>query len=205
MINTKKTRALFATAALVIAGAAQAGPVYIHDINMEVRESTYSVTGLETVPSILAEFGGGNLVCNVGLAEVNLVGSVQTCGGPNGDIATLITIDFSQSSNTHWQIGPDWGRGGMIWRQDATSYVDDYWWGQNWNNTGEVITYQTGGSGVLSFLGFEGCCGGPMSIRYSSDQGNSWTTAAVNVSEPGTLALLGLGLLAMGARRRAKS
>ena len=35
MINTKKTRALFATAALVIAGAAQAGPVYIHDINME--------------------------------------------------------------------------------------------------------------------------------------------------------------------------
>lgn len=204
----KDSSALLMATLLAVPLAAEAAPIY--SIDMEVRNSTYAVQAGDTSAGLLAEFNSGSQVCDVALAAIDLVGSTQTCGGPATDIATLITLDLSQTSTTRWQFGADWGRGGVIYLTNGGSgertYTQDIWWGLDWNSS-QVIDFSISGTGsyTLGLLGFEACCGGAMSLRYSEDGGRTWQIAAVNVAEPGTLALLGLGLLGLGFVGRRKS
>ena len=102
---------------------------------------------------------------------------------------------------TDWQLGADWGRGGVLYAENYRLVPGDTWWAYNWNNP-QVISFRTSGSGRLGLLGFEGCCGGGMSLRYSTDNRQTWNIAAV--PEPGTLALLGMSLAAVGFGVRRK-
>ncbi len=193
----------FAVALCTFAVAANAD-IIIHDINMEVRSSDYVVDGDESSYELLREFYSGDPICNTQLGALSNAGSVQSCGGPNEDLATLFSIDLTQTDVTHWQFGADWGRGGRVFvGGSGFNVTGDYWWGYDWDSD-DVITFalRGSGSGVLNLLGFEGCCGGGMSLRYSTDRGETWQIAAVAVPEPGTLALLGIGLLGIGAARR---
>ncbi len=203
---SKRLRAPFAVVALALAGTASAD-VMISGIDMEVRRSTYQVTGGETSAGALAQFQAGSLVCDVSLGAVTNVGSSQTCGGPTRDIATLISISLTQTSNVTWQFGPDWGRGGYVYVAgvDEIAYTEDLWWAGNWSQAIEVTTSGFVGPYTLNFLGFENGNGGGMSARYSTDDGRTWSTVAVNtrsVPEPGTMFLFGMGLLGLGAARR---
>lgn len=195
--------------------------VTISSITLEVVGSTYQVQGTDTVADLLNEFNSGtDLGCSVSLAAVDEVGGVQTCGAayPQMDIATLIEVVWDTTTSLAWEFGPDWGFGGIIYATSSggtpgdlgqtidSPYTADYWWNLNWNTAGEVIGFNTGsefGVVTLSLLGFEHCCGGAMSLRYSEDSGETWQIAAV--PEPSTLALLGLGLLGMGLVSRRKA
>jgi len=210
---------LVAFALMLSAAAAQA--TIISSINMEVRNSGYTVLGTDDPTSLLAQFALGSSVCDVSLDALDLVGSSQTptCGGPTTNIATLFSLHIAQDGVVLFEFGADWGLGGIAFLTSGTSgdtgaLTDDYWWNLDWNNSdvigfGVPATGSFTGSYTLNLLGFEGCCGGAMSLRYSDDYGETWQIATVNgvrpIPEPSTLALLGLGLLGMGLVSRRKA
>lgn len=202
-------RSIALIAALVAASAANAS-VVVNTIDMEVRNSNYTVTGSESATGLLNEFNSGSLVCSQSLTTLSNAGSRQSCSGPIRNIATRFDIKFTMDAGADviFEMGPDYGRGAAVLvGESATTLTGDYWWGYNWGRTSEIITFtaeNTTGSdlqGLVTFLGFEGCCGGGMSLRYSTDGGSTWNIATA-VPAPATLVLFGLGLMGAAFGRR---
>ncbi len=147
----------------------------------------------------------------------NLAAFTSVSGGNNK--FSYLSINFTVSgayaaSTFAFQIAPDAGFGGALYLDGLLVDVDtsDLWWGLNWASISELLTV----SGRTSFVGVhtleaywaEGCCAGPQSARFSTDNGATYQAMTVAnldrlaVPEPGTLAIVGLGLAAAGAFRR---
>jgi hypothetical protein len=148
--------------------------------------------------------------------------SAQVEAGVTGDYSILLTavLDIAVSGQYEFQVGADWGRGGIAAVIDnATGTVideflrtDDLWWANDWNNADVFTTLldlDAGSSYTMAWLGFEGCCGGVTTIRFSVDGSpfqilNETTVQPFAVPEPSTALLLGVGMAIVagrGARR----
>lgn len=115
-----------------------------------------------------------------------------------------------------FQIAADGGYGGAAYVDGSLVQTRGYdiWWGYDWNNTSQMLLADLGnvsaGTHVLDFYWAEGCCNGFQSARFSIN-GDDWLLLSVSnldalaVPEPGSIALLGLGLSAAFFARRKKA
>ncbi|MEM9744681.1 MAG: CCXG family PEP-CTERM protein [Pseudomonadota bacterium] len=213
---TKQTniRTLVATtvaiAALNLSAAASAALI---TFDVSVTGTDYQVDGTESAADLFAAHNAGTAVCSANTDGFVSVGPRQTCGINQRDYSLMLTSAFmlGDGGDYRFQTGADWGRGGGVVLTDLSSGVqslfdlrsDDVWWARNWNHGDVFITELTldPGAYALSWIGFEGCCAGETSVRFSFDDGEFRNFTADNFSqhlaavpEPGVMALLGIGL-----------
>jgi hypothetical protein len=189
---------------------------------VDFRNSTYQVQGSYTFASLLAQHASETLITSNSVNALQGISAPVNAGGVNSDYSILMAVDLNVllSGTYTFQVGTNWGRGGASIVTDNSSgtiidefvTTNDIWWANNWNNPDvftTTVNLLAGSSYNLAWLGFEGCCGGAATIRYSVDGGGYQTFDSgngdvnfVNTPEPGVGMLLGLGLLGMAASRR---
>ena len=188
---------------------------------VDFRDSTYQVQTGDTYASLLAQHQSETLIASNTLDALQGISAPVYASGTNQDYSIVMTADLiALVSGTYtFQVGTDWGRGGASIAIDNNNNTildefvttDDIWWANDWNNTDvftTTVNLLAGGSYTLGWLGFEGCCGGAATIRFSVDGGAfqvfdspSGGANFVNSPEPGAGLLLGLGLLGLAIIR----
>lgn len=188
---------------------------------VEISDAIYQVQAADTYADLLFQHQAANLLSsNIVPGIVGITAPIEA--GVNTDYSMLVTtvLDISVAGTYEFRMGTDWGRGGVSVIIDNAdgSIVDQFvitqnvWRNNNWNDPdvfSSVVTLDAGSSYTLGWVGFEDCCGGSASIRFSYNGGafSSFTESGiapfVSNPEPGTglLVALGLGMMS-GARRR---
>ncbi len=201
------------------------GPADALSFRADFVSSTYQTRSGDTFSDLLVQHQAGTPIqANATSGLENISTAVYAAGVTrNYGILMSTTIDFGVAGTYAFQVGTDWGRGG------ATALIDnstgaivservitgDVWWAYDWNDPDVFTTafsFAPGDSYSLVWVGFEGCCGGSSTIRFSFDGGafqalnatNLRPYLAASVPEPGTALLFGLGLmgLALATTRR---
>lgn len=193
---------------------------------MEFRTTGYHVQQSDTFADLEYQHGLGTHIQSASLTALEDV-SARTIANVNGNYSLLMTtvIDVATAGDYVFQVGTDWGwGGGSIVIDNGTGQVldeyvnpNDLWWNNNWSDPDVftmAVTLAAGGSYTLKWVGFEGCCGGPTTVRFSVDGSGFQTldetnlsTFISNVPEPTTALLVGAGLgwLAIARRRTPRS
>ena len=88
--------------------------------------------------------------------------------------------------------------------------TEDVWWRYDWNDPDVFTTtfdFTASDSYTLTWVGFEGCCGGSSTLRFSTEGGlfTALTSDAIRpllVPKPSSASLLALGLGGLSAMTR---
>ncbi|NNL67152.1 MAG: hypothetical protein HKP30_12975 [Myxococcales bacterium] len=190
-------------------------------IDVSFTASTYQVQAGDRYADLLAEHTSGVVL---GASSVTSLAGVSTsvyAPGNTTDYSVLMSVQLvaAQSGSYQFQAGVDWGRGGVAAVLDNGTgatvselvRTDDIWWAYDWNHSDVFVTganLTAGESYTLAWIGFEGCCAGSSTIRFSYegspftvlDTGSMGPYAAVRA--PGAAALLGAALVALPLLRR---
>ena len=189
--------------------------------DVEFRDSNYSVQGGDSYDDLVLEHQSGTLRSSVQVSGIDGLSSVVSANTGN-DYSTWIATSFTAAATATYtfQIGTDWGRGGASKAVDlGTNAVldefvttDDIWWAYDWSNPDvmtTVLSLQQGEHYSMGWVGFEGCCGGDVTFRFSVDGSPFAVLDDGNFSpyevipEPTTASLLAIGLLGLAVRQRA--
>jgi len=161
---------------LILIGPATALAI---SFDLEFRDSTYQVVGSDSYASLVLEFQSGTLLSTQTVSGIDGITST-VYAGTTTDYSTLITTTFvaGVSGVYEFLVGTDWGRGGAVEAVhlgsgtvlDTFVTTDDTWWGNSWSNPdvfSSVLNLTAGETYSLGWVGFEGCCGGAASFRFS--------------------------------------
>lgn len=206
--------------AVILLGASGASAI---SFQADFVSSTYDTQPSDTFSSLLAQHQAGSLIQSNTLDGFEDVANTLHAGNVTADYSMLLTttITFVQAGHYSFQVGTDWGRGGAAAVLDATNsivseqvYDRDLWWAYDWNDP-DVFTTEldvlVGETYTLQWVGFEGCCGGSTTVRFSIDGGAYVPVTTSNmdpfsvVPEPGTGAMVALGVVSLGVARRGRS
>lgn len=198
--------------------------------DIEFRLSTSHVADpLDTYADLLADHATGALLASQTISGIDGVSSVAIAS-TDRDYSTLITTTFVAAVDGFYtfEMGTDWGQGGGYEAVhlgsgsvlETFSTDQDIWWANNWGNSDVLamtLELVAGESYSLGWVGFEDCCGGAVTFRFSVNGSTPATLDDDNfdlfeiagptpVPEPGTAVQVGLGLalagLARAGRRR---
>ena len=182
--------------------------------------STYQVQSGDTYADLLAEHNAGSLIQLTQVdALVDISTSVYAAGVTrNYSMMMSTTLEFTQAATYTFQVGTDWGFGGVAAVLDATDgslvseYVrtDDIWWDLDWAHEDVFTTSidaEVGDRFTFAWIGFEGCCGGSSTLRFSVDGDPFEDLSETNIQpyavpEPSTALLCSGGLWWLRGRRR---
>jgi len=189
--------------------------------DVDFVNSTYDTQPGDTFSSLLAQHAAGSIIQSTTTQGLENISTAVYAGGVTNDYSLLLTttFDLAVTGTYTFQVGTDWGRGGPTAFIDRTTNAilsetvldQDIWWAYDWNNPDVFTTtfaLNAGDSLMLQWVGFEGCCGGSTTLRFSVDggaftpftEGNFSSFAAV--PEPASGLLLGLGLTVFARRTR---
>jgi hypothetical protein len=194
------------------------------DFDIEFRTTSYQVQATDTFADLEGEHAAGTFLGSVSLVALEDVGA-PLYAGVNGNYSILMStvLDVSVAGDYVFQVGTDWGWGGasVVIDNGTGSIVDEYvttddlWWNLDWNDPDVftvAVTLAAGSSYTIKWVGFEGCCGGDTTVRFSHDGGafqtldaTNLSTLIANVPEPSTALLVGLGMGWLAASRRMRA
>ncbi len=185
----------------------------------DFRNSTYSTSSSSTFLGLLAQHESETLIESTTTTGLEDISTAVYASGVTRDYSMLLTTSFrvGTSGEYEFQVGTDWGRGGAAALLDENGNVlservidDNVWWARNWNH-GDVFTttanLMAGSAYTLAWVGFEDCCGGTSTVRFSYE-GSAFQNLNdanfapyVAVPEPAGLALVAAGLAVIRRRR----
>lgn len=181
------------------------------------RSSTYQVMPGDTYADLMAaHLAGAPLASLTTTALANVSAQVEAGVGTNYSILLTASLTPSVSGTFAFQVGADWGRGGVAAVLDGNGTVlqelvrsDDIWWANDWNHPDVFTTSvnMTAGSPyTLVWLGFEGCCAGVTTIRFSYEGSpfapvDETNLTPLTVPEPASMLLVALGAGALTRRQ----
>ncbi len=190
------------------------------DFRVDFRQSTYQVGAHDTFTSLLTQHERGALIQSNVTQTLEDISTGAHGGDVNSNYSILLMTDVTIGVDGRYtfQVGTDWGRGGAAAMIDrATGSVlferviaDDIWWELDWESSDVFQTsfvLEEGTSYTLAWVGFEGCCGGSTTLRFSVDDSEFTPLSSSNLEsymatpEPAIAALLFLGLGGLAATR----
>lgn len=192
--------------------------------DIEFTRSSYQTQATDSFSDLAAAHNAGQLINRLSVDGFNNIGTKASINGDARNHSIMLTTSFYVRENTQYdfQVGADWGRGGgiAIINADTNTVVSeqvinqDVWWNNSWNNS-DVISSNfdfTPGNWTVQWIGFEGCCSGTTSIRYSENGGAYAALTSDNflpifvkpaeVPVPGAVVLFSSALALLVARKK---